>query len=173
MSKRVKGFIGLPGGLGTFEEVIECGHFNLVGWIKTHVFPLASRGYNLESTWNSRKTCVFSAFSMLACRYSIPDIFQAVVIVNVLGFFDPLRELIRTAVKSGFIHPVNVGLMVFVDGPTDLTQHVTYDWGTHAVEALQKWKKPEGYAMGFNWEKKLSERTSVPNLTSRNELDLT
>lgn len=95
----------------------------------------------------------------MVCSAVTDDSSKAVVLVNVLGFFNPLRELITMAVTSGFIQPTNVGLVVFVDGPADLSEHLTYDWGAHALEALQRWKKPEGFPTGYNWdwEKKLSD----------------
>jgi hypothetical protein len=80
----------------------------------------------------------------------------AVVLLNVLGFYNPLRELIRSGVNSGFIQPQNEGLVVFVDGPSDLSGHETYDWGTPALEAMAAWEKPE-WDYGFDWRKKLGD----------------
>ncbi|GJJ11957.1 hypothetical protein Clacol_006195 [Clathrus columnatus] len=121
MSKQVKGFIGLPGGFGTFEELLEV------------------------TTWT---------------QLGIHE--KPVVIVNVLEFFNPLRDLINAAVDNGFIYPTNAGLIVFVDGPTELSEHITFDWGTHAIQALQNWKKPNNYFTAFNWDKKLPEGS--PNI---------
>jgi len=115
MAKRVRGFFGLPGGFGTFEELMEV------------------------ITWT---------------QIGLHD--KPVVLLNVLGFYDPLRELIRSAVRSGFVQPQNEGLVVFVDGPADLSAHETFEWGAPALEAMGAWKKPE-WDYGFDWTKKLAD----------------
>ena len=73
----------------------------------------------------------------------------AVVLVNVLGFFDPLRSLIQRAISEGFIRPHNEQLVVFVDGPADLSEHQTFDWGSAALAALDGWTR-SGNAL-FDW----------------------
>ncbi|KAI9462519.1 hypothetical protein F5148DRAFT_964309, partial [Russula earlei] len=100
MARRVRGFIGLPGGYGTFEEIMEVTTWTQLG---IHTKP--------------------------------------VVLVNVLGFFDPLRRLIKGAVDSGFIKGRNENLIVFVDCPPDEDPD-TFDWGTAALSALDSWCAP-------------------------------
>ena len=87
----------------------------------------------------------------------ISILFPAVVILNVLGFYDPLRDLIRSAIRTGFIQPQNDELVTFVDGPSELSAHASYDWGTPALEALESWKKP-AVSLGFDWTKKLGDK---------------
>lgn len=82
------------------------------------------------------------------------------VVLNVLGFYDPLRDLIQSAIRTGFIVPQNNGLVVFIDGPSDLSAHEAFDWGTPALEALENWKKPE-FDLGFDWSKKLGNKEGI------------
>ncbi|KIJ30320.1 hypothetical protein M422DRAFT_268186 [Sphaerobolus stellatus SS14] len=123
MAQRVRGFFGLPGGYGTFEELME-----MITWTQLGIHE------------------------------------KPIIILNVLGFYDALRDLIRSGVSSGFIHPSNERIVVFIDGPADKLEHTSYDWGTSAIEALNAWKKPEGHALGFDWKKRLpDEKKEKPN----------
>ncbi|KZS98890.1 hypothetical protein SISNIDRAFT_392982, partial [Sistotremastrum niveocremeum HHB9708] len=110
MARRVGAFVGLPGGYGTFEELME-----VVTWTQIGIHS------------------------------------KPVVLVNVLGFYSSLRELVRTAVRSGFIKEENVDLLVFVDGPSDQSQHSTFDWGSATLEAIDAWSPPTGTGFGFKW----------------------
>jgi predicted Rossmann-fold nucleotide-binding protein len=75
-------------------------------------------------------------------------LFTAVVLLNVLGFFDPLRALIKSAMAFGFINAQNGNLMTFVDCPPDVDP-ATFDWGAAALSALNGWRAPgPGY---FVW----------------------
>jgi len=112
MAKRVGSFIGLPGGFGTFEEVMEV------------------------TTWTQLN---------IHCK--------PVILLNVRNFFSPLRDLIHTAIESGFIPKTNVGLITFVDGPSDISQHDSFDWGAKAIEAIEEWKPPSWSGYGFKWTK--------------------
>jgi uncharacterized protein (TIGR00730 family) len=107
MARRAGGFIALPGGFGTFEELMEVAAWTQLG---IHNKP--------------------------------------VVLVNVLGFFDPLRMMIRNAVTLGFIKPQNEKLVAFVDCPPD-ADPTTFDWGAAALSALDDWCSP-GPGM-FSW----------------------
>lgn len=79
------------------------------------------------------------------------------VVLNVLGFYNPLRDLIQSGVRSGFIQSQNEGLVVFVDGPPDLSAHETFDWGTPALEALNNWRKSD-FTLGYDWKKTLRDK---------------
>ena len=50
MAKRADGFIGLPGGFGTFEEVSRLRHSNTV---MLKVCLQGSRGYDMDSIRHS------------------------------------------------------------------------------------------------------------------------
>ncbi|KAI0283869.1 lysine decarboxylase-domain-containing protein [Russula brevipes] len=108
MASRVRGFIGLPGGFGTFEEVMEVATWTQLG---IHSKP--------------------------------------VILVNVLGFFDPLRALIKSSVAHGFINARNENLIGFVDCPPG-ADPVTFDWGAAALNAMDNWC-PSGPGL-FAWE---------------------
>lgn len=114
MAKRADGFIGLPGGFGTFEEVLEV------------------------TTWT---------------QLGIHD--KPVVLCNVLGFWNPLRELIRHSVQEGFIRSASEGLIIFVDGPASTEEHLDFDWGTATLAALDKWAQGHNKPL-FDWAQKMN-----------------
>ena len=95
---------------------------------------------------NKRLFLLLLSFAHLHPRYIVHT---AVVLVNVLGFFGPLRSLIQRAISEGFIRPHNEQLVVFVDGPADLSEHQTFDWGSAALAALDGWTR-SGNAL-FDW----------------------
>lgn len=109
MAKRSEAFIGLPGGFGTFEEVMEVTTWTQLG---IHRKP--------------------------------------VVLVNVLGFWNPMKELINTSVKHGFIKESSDKLIIFVDGPENVEDHAEFDWGSASLKAIEEWK-PEGFIPIFDW----------------------
>ncbi|XP_006458229.1 hypothetical protein AGABI2DRAFT_199661 [Agaricus bisporus var. bisporus H97] len=114
MAKRVDGFIGLPGGYGTFEEVLEV------------------------TTWT---------------QLGIHD--KPVVLVNILGFWNPLRELIRQSVQAGFIRTASEKLIIFIDGPTNQEEHMTFDWGSAALTAIDDWELGNNNPL-FDWTLKMN-----------------
>lgn len=69
---------------------------------------------------------------------------KGVVAINVEGFYEPLKQFIRTAVDAGFINSKNAGLIQFVDRPED------GDWGRAALEACRRYE-PTGEEYGFKW----------------------
>ncbi|KZV68081.1 hypothetical protein PENSPDRAFT_582937 [Peniophora sp. CONT] len=99
MAKRSCAFVGLPGGFGTFEEVLEA------------------------ITWT---------------QIGIHD--KPVILVNVFGFWEPLRALIKTSIASGFIRKDCDSLVIFVDGPEDHAAHASYDWGMEVMKHIDNWK---------------------------------
>ncbi|KAJ8093076.1 hypothetical protein PM082_020558 [Marasmius tenuissimus] len=98
MSTRSSGFVTLPGGFGTYDEVFEATTWTQIG-IQT----------------------------------------KPIVVINVLGFYDSLKQQIKAAIEAGFVEPHNESLVVFVDGPEDMDQHETFDWGLAALGALDRW----------------------------------
>ncbi|KAG8831323.1 hypothetical protein FRC17_003276 [Serendipita sp. 399] len=109
------GFVALPGGYGTLEELLEV------------------------TTWS---------------QLAIHD--KPVVLVNVLNYYNPLREQLRVAIEAGFVRAENLQLLTFVDGPEDLNEHIEYDWGTAVVKVLDEWKPTGWKGFGFDWTKKQS-----------------
>ncbi|KAG8999228.1 hypothetical protein FRB94_006362 [Tulasnella sp. JGI-2019a] len=102
------GFMALPGGFGTFEEVLEMITWSQIG---IHQKPM--------------------------------------VLLNVLGFWEPLRDLIDNAVKEEFIQRKNRALVIFVDPPVSGGE--TFNWGQAAVEALENWETPSDAGL-FSWK---------------------
>ncbi|KAH9890609.1 hypothetical protein C8Q73DRAFT_704980 [Cubamyces lactineus] len=122
MAKRSCAFIALPGGYGTFEEVLEVICWSQVG---IHSKP--------------------------------------VIVLNIRNFYNPLRELIRNGIREGYILEKNERLVHFVEGPTDLAEHETFDWGKAAMEALDRW---EGVAAShfYNWHLRKDGETEEDTL---------
>lgn len=75
----------------------------------------------------------------------------AVVLANVLGYFDPIRTLIQGAIRDGFIQPVGIELIKFVDGPSDHSLHESFDWGKALLDELDSWRDHPSYKTGFDW----------------------
>lgn len=74
------------------------------------------------------------------------------MLVNVLGFFDPLRALIKNSIASGFIKERNENLITFVDCPRG-TDPTSFDWGAAALLAMDGWSSPGPGLFAWNtWE---------------------
>ncbi|KAJ6488471.1 hypothetical protein C8R47DRAFT_480055 [Mycena vitilis] len=120
MARRAAGFVGLPGGFGTFEEVLEV------------------------TTWT---------------QLGIHN--KPVVLLNVCGFFEPLRLLIDNGITYGFIRPVSKDLIIFVDGPSSHSKHEAFNWGEAALIALDGWKRDEQSGL-FKWTKSKDGKRTEP-----------
>ncbi|KIJ69661.1 hypothetical protein HYDPIDRAFT_80450 [Hydnomerulius pinastri MD-312] len=112
MAKRVGAFVGLPGGFGTFEEILEV------------------------ITWN---------------QLNIHN--KPVILLNVLSYYNALRELVKNGVREGFIQPQNEKLVIFVDGPADHKDHENFDWGQAALDAIGTWQHDKINTLPFYWTK--------------------
>lgn len=77
---------------------------------------------------------------------------EAVALLNVLSFWEPLRALLKGSIEAGFIKPENEQLIIFVDGPADTKDHENFDWGKAALEALDNWERGSTNPL-FNWSK--------------------
>ena len=73
------------------------------------------------------------------------------ILLNVLGFWNPLRHLLQKAIDDGFVQPRNASLIDFVDGPKDYKKHETFDWGGAALEALRSWDESKPFKLPFHW----------------------
>jgi len=76
----------------------------------------------------------------------------AVILLNVLSFYDPLRQLIQNGVEEGYINPSNEKLILFVDGPAAHDEHENFDWGIAALMAIEKYQVDDIQQL-FNWRK--------------------
>ncbi|KAG2075907.1 hypothetical protein BDR04DRAFT_1004364 [Suillus decipiens] len=121
MAKRVGAFVGLPGGYGTFEEILEV------------------------ITWN---------------QINIHN--KPVILLNVLSYYNPVRELIRNGVREGFIQPRNEKLCIFVDGPADHKDHESFNWGQAALDAIATWQHDQIQTLPFHWTKDI-DSSAMPN----------
>lgn len=79
MAELADGFVALPGGIGTLEEIFE-------------VWTWAQLGVH-------QKPCAF---------------------YNVNGFYNPLLEMVRTMVATGFVSQQYLDMIVLAQTPTDL-----------------------------------------------------
>ncbi|KAJ7836606.1 hypothetical protein B0H13DRAFT_1626553 [Mycena leptocephala] len=64
---------------------------------------------------------------------------KPIILLNVLSYFDPLRQLIRNGIEEGFIPAGNENFVIFVNGPDAHAEHETFDWGTAGLSALASW----------------------------------
>lgn len=111
MAKRVGAFIGLAGGFGTLEEIME-----ITTWLQLGIHQ------------------------------------KPVIILNIRGYFDPLRALIQGGIREGFIPAANEKLFTIVDDPRQNpdTADVEWDWGIEALKAIEAWQPiPQGYS--YDW----------------------
>ncbi|GAA5860869.1 hypothetical protein JCM5353_005379 [Sporobolomyces roseus] len=85
---------------------------------------------------------------------------KPVVLLNVNGFYSPLRQFIEGAISSGFIAPSNRHFLLFVEPPND-TDTSKFDWGQAALEAIRDWfEKGTGGGDQFQLDWKNGEKRS-------------
>lgn len=105
--------------------------------------------WNQINIHNKRKT--WPRFRSLPLCSSIEP--AAVIVLNVLSYYSPLRHLIKNGIENGFIRPENGGLVVFVDGPADHAMHEDFEWGKAALEAINSWNYHHFRPLPFHWKK--------------------
>jgi hypothetical protein len=132
-----------------------------VGTARSKRYLKSPHGHNSGSTQN---VCIRGFFLQRSCGTLILS--TAVVLANVLGFFDPIRGLIQAAIKDGFIQPTNVDLVKFVDGPSDHSLHDSFDWGKVLLEAIDSWKGDPSYNIGFDWTRARDGRGEVDAISA-------
>ncbi|KAL7748806.1 hypothetical protein RI367_005719 [Sorochytrium milnesiophthora] len=99
MNDKCDAFIALPGGYGTFEELLEC------------------------TTWS---------------QLNIHD--KPIVALNIRGFYEPLRALVTTAHREGFVSEGNTKLIAFVDSAAEALSAIDSYAGRQEVFDMN-WKK--------------------------------
>lgn len=151
MAKRVNGFVGLPGGFGTFEEV-NFGAKLFTYSSNNSIFPKVMEvttwtqlGIHDKREFDSKISASFRVIGWYSCI-----LYEAVVLLNVLSFWDPLRVLVKSSIDAGFIKPSSERLIIFVDGPEDKGEHESYDWGKAALDALDSWERGSNEGL-FTW----------------------
>lgn len=118
------GFMALPGGFGTFEEVLE-----MVTWSQLGIHQKR----NGIICWNFNQDA--------------DVLFLAMILINVKSFWEPLRTLINNSIQEGFIQENKRDLVIFVDG----SGGDDFDWGQAAVDALEKWEAPSDGGL-YTWK---------------------
>lgn len=93
------------------------------------------------------------------------------IVLNVLSFYDPLRDLIRNSINEGFIDPRNERLVIFIDGPSRsssssepsaekewIESQESFNWGQAAIDVLDKWDAGDIYRKySFDWTRRLPQ----------------
>ena len=168
MARRAEVFFGLPGGFGTFEEVMEVSTWTQLGiHRKRKPFSLS---HNIR---RPHAPSIFpiplhlpifpSSPSLFDCQspspHQITHLSPAVILLNVLGYYDPLRQMIKNGIEAGFIQPYNESIILFVDGPADRAAHATFDWGKAALDAIDEWYTTHTARPLFNWVTKEDGKT--------------
>ncbi|GAA5916869.1 hypothetical protein JCM6882_007439 [Rhodosporidiobolus microsporus] len=87
---------------------------------------------------------------------------KPVVLLNVNGFYSPLRDFFENAITSGFIPAHNRAFLTFVDGPplspspsssSHEQEQESFDWGAAALAAIRAWQaQGSGGATPFSFE---------------------
>lgn len=118
------GFIVLPGGYGTFEEAFE-----MITWnqLRIHQLPVVILNGTLFSS--ALPTPTSTSYHTLQSSRTVDN------------FYTPLRDLVESAAKSGFINPENLSLVKIVDldgegGNSDESR--AEEWGGAAIKALKE-----------------------------------
>ncbi|KAH8834084.1 hypothetical protein DL96DRAFT_1579391 [Flagelloscypha sp. PMI_526] len=85
---------------------------------------------------------------------------KPIILVNVLGFWTPFRQMIKSATDAGFISPKYSDLVAFVDGPESPDEHGSYDWGKDVLEKIDEWyQKHSGRGGLYDWSKRRDNST--------------
>ncbi|KAI8842165.1 rossmann fold nucleotide-binding protein [Chytridium lagenaria] len=100
MNKNCDAFVGLPGGFGTFEEILEM------------------------ATWHQ-----------LAIHA------KPIIVLNINGFYEPLRTLLEHSIKEGFIREGFKDIIVFVDRPEDVVKAL-FDYDKVVDQYAIPWANP-------------------------------
>jgi len=86
---------------------------------------------------------------------------KPVVVLNVSGFYNPLRDLIHSGIRAGFIQPQNENLIVFVDGPSSYDEHELFDWGGAGIKAIEGWHAGTAVPL-YDWSVRMGGKTGDP-----------
>jgi uncharacterized protein (TIGR00730 family) len=105
MMEEADAVVALPGGSGTFEELLEAITWKRLG------------------------------------LYTSP-----IVIVNVRGFYDPLRDLLETAIRERFMDERHRDMWTFVDRPEDVLEAIRSapEWSSDARAFARPGAGPRG-----------------------------
>ncbi|KAJ7681657.1 hypothetical protein B0H17DRAFT_942780 [Mycena rosella] len=79
---------------------------------------------------------------------------KPIILMNVLSYFDPLRQLISNGIAEGFIPADNESFVIFVNGPEAHSEHESFDWGAAGLAALSGWDSSAAKPL-FAWTDKV------------------
>ena len=82
--------------------------------------------------------------------------------LNILGYYEPIRALVRRGVDEGFIQPGTENFVLFVDGPKDHSDHGDFDWGKAALDVLDNWDYDHESFYRFDWSNTPTPRADSP-----------
>lgn len=83
----------------------------------------------------------------------------AILVLNVRSYYEPLRQLVRNGIDEGYINARNEHLIIFIDGPSDHSQHDSFDWGRAALDVLDNWQ-PVDRECYYDWSKSRQSTTN-------------
>ncbi|KAF7359642.1 hypothetical protein MVEN_00688300 [Mycena venus] len=81
---------------------------------------------------------------------------KPIILLNVLSYFEPLRQLIRNGIEEGFIPADNESFVIFINGPEAHIEHETFDWGNAGLSALASWDSATAKPL-FVWKEMETE----------------
>lgn len=113
------------------------------------------------TTWSQLAIHVKREFShTLMLLVLIPWV--AIILVNVLNYYEPLREQIVKGIEAGFIKEENLNLITFVNGPENMEEHATFDWGAAVTKVLDDYRPTGWKGFGFDWSAKMNNGHANP-----------
>lgn len=75
------------------------------------------------------------------------------ILLNIRGYFNALREFIANGIREGFVLPHNANLWTIVDDPRTAdspSAGEAFEWGIAALEAIERWK-PVQQTYTYDW----------------------
>ena len=114
------------------------------------------------TTWSQLGIHSKREYSSVVCLAgSSSRVLTAAIVVNVLGYYDPLRQLIRNGVRDGYIAERNEKLILFVDGPDNHADHEGFDWGKAVLDVLDSWQAVHR-DIYYDWSKRKGQDDTSP-----------
>lgn len=113
------------------------------------------------TTWTQLGIHVKRVASFTMVSNKILRFLLAVVVLNVSGFYNPLRDLIHSGIRAGFISPQNENLIVFVDGPSSYDEHELFDWGAAGIKAIEGWHAGTTVPL-YDWSVRMGGKSGDP-----------
>jgi hypothetical protein len=140
------GFIVLPGGYGTFEELMEMVTWNQVNTLQKVLPYMATSCRVADDQLGIHKLPVIVVNGELTPSMAIDD--RAEANTSVGNFYTPMVALLEGGVSAGFIAPQNLSLLKVVDleggAEANADDSKADQWGAAVLKALKEWSLPVG-----------------------------